>query len=50
MQVIRADGCHLDRRTGDIIKRAGFRSVDLEYLELQGSGFLKPTVCGLATA
>ena len=50
MQVIRADGCHLDRRTGDLIKRAGFRSVDLEYLELTGFGFLNPTVAGLATA
>ena len=45
----RADGCHLDRRTGDIIRKAGFRSCDLEYLELKGFGFLNPTVCGIAT-
>ena len=50
MQIKRADGCHLDRRTGDIIRKAGFRSCDLEYLELKGFGFLNPTVCGIATA
>ena len=50
MQIKRADGCHLDRRTGDIIRKAGFKSCDLEYLELRGFGFLNPTVCGIATA
>ena len=42
MQIKRADGCHLDRRTGDIIRKAGFRSCDLEYLELKGFGFPVP--------
>lgn len=50
MQVVRADGCHLDRKTGDTIKNAGFASVDIEYLELKNFGYLNPTVCGIATA
>lgn len=49
-QVKRADGCHLDRRTGETIKEAGFSSVDLEYFELTDFGFLNPTVAGIATA
>ena len=49
-QVKRADGCHLDRRTGDTIRAAGFSNLNLEYLELTNFGFLNPTVCGIATA
>jgi len=49
-QVRRADGCHLDRRTGESIKAAGFSDVDLEYFELSDFGFLNPTVAGIATA
>mmetsp|Transcript_37877 Transcript_37877/g.38340 ORF Transcript_37877/g.38340 Transcript_37877/m.38340 type:complete len:349 (+) Transcript_37877:86-1132(+) len=49
-QVKRADGCHLDRKTGDVIRSAGFQSIDLQYIELKESGFLNPTVCGIATA
>lgn len=50
MQVRLADGCHLDRRTGETIKQAGFAALDLEYLELKNFGYLNPTVCGIATA
>ena len=49
-QVKRADGCHLDRRTGDVIRAAGFQALDLEYMELKNFSFLNPTVCGIATA
>jgi len=49
-QVKRADGCHLDRRTGEIILGAGFAKCDLEYLDLRGFGVLNPTASGIATA
>jgi len=49
-QVKRADGCHLDRRTGEVIKAAGFASLDLESFSLTEQGFLNPTVAGIATA
>lgn len=49
-QVKRADGCHLDRKTGDVIRSAGFQSVDLQYMELEKFGFLNPTCFGIATA
>ncbi|VEU33668.1 unnamed protein product [Pseudo-nitzschia multistriata] len=49
-QVKRADGCHLDRRTGETIREAGFSKLDLQYIELKRFGFLNPTVCGIATA
>lgn len=48
IQIKNADGCHLDRNTGDTIKAAGFRKVDLEYLELEDANYIKPTVCGIA--
>jgi len=48
-QVKRADGCHLDRRTGEVIKAAGFSSVDIDSFDLTEQGFLNPTVAGIAT-
>lgn len=50
MQVKRADGCHLDRRTGQTIKAAQFAKIELDYFELENFGFLNPTVAGIATA
>ena len=50
MQVAAADGCHLNRRTLQTIKAAGFKSVDAEYFELDGFLYLNPTVAGIATA
>jgi hypothetical protein len=47
-QVKRADGCHLDRKTRDVIRSA--QSVDLQYIELKKFGFLNPTIFGIATA
>eukprot|EP00521_Asterionellopsis_glacialis_P016173 CAMPEP_0195294748 /NCGR_PEP_ID=MMETSP0707-20130614/15805_1 /TAXON_ID=33640 /ORGANISM="Asterionellopsis glacialis, Strain CCMP134" /LENGTH=269 /DNA_ID=CAMNT_0040355799 /DNA_START=42 /DNA_END=851 /DNA_ORIENTATION=- len=49
-QMARADGCHLNRRTGETIKAARFQHLDMQYFELQNFGFLNPTVCGIATA
>jgi len=49
-QVARADGCHLDRRTLQTIKAAGFGDVDAEYYEIRNFGYLNPTVAGIATA
>ena len=48
-QVRGADGCHLDRETGESIKKAGFGRVEMEYLELERFGFLNPTFSGIAT-
>ena len=48
-QVRCADGCHLNRKTGETINNAGFKRVDMEYFELKNFGFLNPTVAGLAT-
>ena len=43
-------GCRLDRRTGDIVKDAGFKECDVEYFELLNFDVLNPTVCGIAIA
>ncbi|GMH52303.1 hypothetical protein TrST_g7442 [Triparma strigata] len=48
-QVRCADGCHLNRKTGETINNAGFKRVDMEYFELKNFGFLNPTVAGIAT-
>jgi SAM-dependent methyltransferase len=55
LQTIVADGCHLDRRSGDSIRNAGFRGgVEMEYamlsLEGPGNSIIGPTVFGIATA
>jgi SAM-dependent methyltransferase len=55
LQTIVADGCHLDRRTGDSIRNASFRGgVEMEYamlsLEGPGNSIIGPTVFGIATA
>ena len=49
-QVERADGCHLDRRTLETIRAAGFRTVDAKYFELDNFLYLNPTVAGIAMA
>lgn len=49
LQVESADGCHLDRRTLETIRAAGFASVDAQYFELQDFLYLNPTVAGIAT-
>jgi len=49
-QVVRADGCHLDRKTLQSIRAGGFREVDGEYFDLKNFGYLNPTVAGIAVA
>ena len=49
-QVKRADGCHLDRRTLETIRAAGFSKLESEYFELQDFSYLNPTVAGIAIA
>ncbi|GMH58732.1 hypothetical protein TL16_g02675 [Triparma laevis f. inornata] len=48
-QVKVADGCHLNRKTGETISNAGFKKVDLDYFELKTFSYLNPTVAGIAT-
>eukprot|EP00581_Thalassiosira_minuscula_P010812 CAMPEP_0183729466 /NCGR_PEP_ID=MMETSP0737-20130205/30376_1 /TAXON_ID=385413 /ORGANISM="Thalassiosira miniscula, Strain CCMP1093" /LENGTH=262 /DNA_ID=CAMNT_0025961657 /DNA_START=564 /DNA_END=1352 /DNA_ORIENTATION=+ len=51
IQTIVADGCHLNRRTGATIQNAGFAGgVEMEYLNLDVSDIIGPTVFGIATA
>ena len=47
-QVRAADGCHLNRRTLETIKAAGFAHPDASYFELSGFLWLNPTVAGIA--
>merc|ERR1711920_247468 len=49
IQVVSADGCHLDRRTLKSIEAAGFSNVNAQYFDLNGFYFLNPTIAGLAT-
>ncbi|KAK3270671.1 hypothetical protein CYMTET_20943, partial [Cymbomonas tetramitiformis] len=50
LQVMAADGCHLNRRTLQTIKAEGFSSVDAEYFELDGFSLIKCQIAGIATA
>lgn len=55
LQSVVADGCHLDRRTGENIQMAGFSGgVEMEYMTMAlgggGSSIIGPTVFGIATA
>ena len=49
LQQLLADGCHLTRRTGDIIADAGFANVDLRRLQVPGASLISPHVWGVAT-
>ena len=49
LQVVSADGCHLDRRTLETIRAArGWERVDAELTSLRGFWYLSPTAAGLA--
>jgi ubiquinone/menaquinone biosynthesis C-methylase UbiE len=47
-QVVAADNCHLDRKTLETIRSAGFAKVDAEEFELSGFWILSPTAAGIA--
>ncbi|KAL9190072.1 hypothetical protein ACHAXT_007283 [Thalassiosira profunda] len=50
LQTLVADGCHLDRRTGESIQNAGFRGgVEMGYVRLDIPSFLSNTVLGIAS-
>ena len=49
LQVVSADGCHLDRRTLETVRgTAGFKLVDAEVTNLKGFWYLSPTAAGVA--
>ena len=49
LQVMSADGCHLDRRTLAAVRAtAGFGTVDAELTSLPGFWYLSPTAVGVA--
>lgn len=43
-----ADGCHLTRRTGDVIAGAGFASTQVNQFMLEGGSLIAPHVWGSA--
>jgi ubiquinone/menaquinone biosynthesis C-methylase UbiE len=54
LQSIVADGCHLDRKTGENIRMSGFSGgVEMEYMTMAlgggGSSIIGPTVFGIAS-
>ncbi|KAL1524550.1 hypothetical protein AB1Y20_019442 [Prymnesium parvum] len=50
LQVVSADGCHLDRRTLQQIRAEPFTDVDADYFDLSGFYYLNPTIAGFAIA
>jgi SAM-dependent methyltransferase len=51
LQVAMADGCHLDRKTLDVIEAAGFASFEaVERFTLPGFGLISSQVSGIAFA
>ena len=44
-----ADGWHLDRRTLEEVRAAGFADVDASEFDLSGFWYLSPTAAGIAT-
>jgi len=50
LQIKAADGCHLNRRTLDVIRDEFSAQVDGEYYELDGFWLIAPQVSGIAVA
>lgn len=48
LQILLADGCHLDRSTLSFIERAGFSSVQARSFEIDELGILSPHIAGVA--
>ena len=42
------DGCHPNRETWQIIRRAGFARVEIEHTHYPGGGLVAPLICGTA--
>ncbi|KAL7508554.1 hypothetical protein ACHAXN_011679 [Cyclotella atomus] len=51
LQTFVADGCHLNRRTGAIIKNAGFHGgVGMKHIVIKSADIIGPTIYGIASA
>jgi hypothetical protein len=48
LQQIVADGCHLTRKTGQVIAKAGFSKVEIQQAFISTACIINPHVYGIA--